>query len=210
MKLILLGAAGSGKGTQGAMISEEYKIPNISTGDLFRKNIKDQTAIGKQAEGYIKEGKLVPDEIVLKMLSSRLKEKDCKNGFILDGFPRNARQAIELEKITKIDKVISINLPQNILINRITGRRLCDKCGNNSHVDWLNGLDKCPKCGGNMLQRADDANEAAVKQRLKTYEESVKPLISYYKNLGILYEVSGEKGKEELYKQISQVLKNEH
>ena len=120
MKLILLGAAGSGKGTQGSMISEKYQIPNISTGDLFRKNIKEQTPIGKKAEGYINSGKLVPDEVVLKMLSERLEEADCKNGFILDGFPRNRSQAEALDKLTSIDRVISISLSEEVLIGRIT------------------------------------------------------------------------------------------
>lgn len=206
MKLILLGAAGSGKGTQGAMISEKYNIPNISTGDLFRANMKNKTPIGLKAEGYINAGKLVPDEVVLEMLKARLKDKDCKNGFILDGFPRNAAQAAALEKIAKIDKVISITLREDILLSRITGRRLCEKCGNNSHIDWLNGATTCPKCGGAMLQRKDDADEEAVRQRLRTYEESVKPLVGFYKQKGILSEVSGDKGKEDLFRQISQVL----
>lgn len=206
MKLILLGAAGSGKGTQGAMISEKYNIPNISTGDLFRANMKNKTPIGLKAEGYINAGKLVPDEVVLEMLKARLKDKDCKNGFILDGFPRNAAQAAALEKIAKIDKVISITLREDILLSRITGRRLCEKCGNNSHIDWPNGATTCPKCGGAMLQRKDDADEEAVRQRLRTYEESVKPLVGFYKQKGILSEVSGDKGKEDLFRQISQVL----
>ena len=210
MKLILLGAAGSGKGTQGSMISEKYQIPNISTGDLFRKNIKEQTPIGKKAEGYINSGKLVPDEVVLKMLSERLEEADCKNGFILDGFPRNRSQAEALDKLTSIDRVISISLSEEVLIGRITGRRLCEKCGNNSHLDWLNGKTICPKCGGKMVQRKDDADEEAVRSRLRTYEDSVKPLIGFYKQKGILSEVSGEKGKEDLFKQISRVLENEH
>ena len=210
MKLILLGAAGSGKGTQGSMISEKYQIPNISTGDLFRKNIKEQTPIGKKAEGYINSGKLVPDEVVLKMLSERLEEADCKNGFILDGFPRNRSQAEALGKLTSIDRVISISLSEEVLIGRITGRRLCERCGNNSHLDWLNGKTICPKCGGKMVQRKDDADEEAVRSRLRTYEDSVKPLIGFYKQKGILSEVSGEKGKEDLFKQISRVLENEH
>ena len=207
MKLILLGAAGSGKGTQGTMISEKYKIPNISTGELFRENIKNKTEIGLVAQKYVDNGILVPDEIIIKMLKERLLAKDCENGFILDGFPRNQAQAEALETITTIDNVISITLPRDILLKRITGRRLCEKCGNNSHIDWLDGKTTCPKCGGNMIQRADDSDEVAIERRLKMYEENVKPLVSYYKQKGILSEVSGEKGKEDLFKQISQVLK---
>lgn len=207
MKLILLGAAGSGKGTQGAMISQKFNIPNISTGELFRENIKNKTEIGLVAQKYVDNGILVPDEIIIKMLKERLAAPDCKNGFILDGFPRNSAQAEALETITKIDHVISISLGYDVLLKRITGRRICEKCGNNSHIDWLEGKTTCPKCGGRMIQRADDSDEEAIGRRLKMYEENVKPLIVYYKKKGILSEVSGEKGKEDLFKQISQVLK---
>lgn len=207
MKIILLGAAGSGKGTQCEMLTKALNIPSISTGDLFRDNIKNQTPIGIKAQSYVNRGVAVPDEVVLTMLKERLNNPDCKNGYILDGFPRNANQAKELEKITKIDHVFSIEVSKAVLLNRITGRRICDKCKHNSHIDWLQGKTTCPKCGGSMLPRKDDSDPEAVKRRLEWYENDIKPLADYYAKQGILTRITGDEGKESIFAQISKVLK---
>ncbi|WP_455143008.1 adenylate kinase [Candidatus Hodarchaeum mangrovi] len=187
MKLILLGAPGSGKGTQAKFITEKYNIPQISTGDLLRNAIKDQTEVGKKAKVFMDEGKLVPDKLVLELLEARLAEPDCEAGFILDGYPRNIAQATDLERITEIDLVINIEVDFNLLVERITGRRTCKTCGAIYHIIYSPPKRKalCNNCSGELYQRDDDTEET-VKKRLKTYETQTKPLIEYFLKKGKL------------------------
>ncbi len=187
IKLILLGAPGSGKGTQAKFITEKYNIPQISTGDLLRNAIKDQTEVGKKAKVFMDEGKLVPDKLVLELLEARLAEPDCEAGFILDGYPRNIAQATDLERITEIDLVINIEVDFNLLVERITGRRTCKTCGAIYHIIYSPPKRKalCNNCSGELYQRDDDTEET-VKKRLKTYETQTKPLIEYFLKKGKL------------------------
>lgn len=204
MRLVLLGAPGAGKGTQASRISEKYGIPHISTGDIFRANIKNQTPIGVLAKSYIDKGQLVPDEVTFEIVKNRLQEEDCLNGYLLDGFPRNLFQAEKLDEISKIDCVINIDVDLDILCDRITGRRICSKCGESYHISYLNG-DKCPKCGGELYQRADD-NEETVKNRLDVYNSQTQPLIEYYTNKGILKNVDGNQEVSKVFDEVVKVL----
>ena len=200
MKIILLGAPGAGKGTQADKLVEKYGFPHISTGDIFRKNIKERTEIGLLAKSYIDAGKLVPDEVTIKIVENRLKESDCANGFLLDGFPRTVEQAKVLDEITDVDYVVNIDVPFEKLLKRITGRRVCPKCSSSYHVDFLNGEDTC-KCGEKLVQRADD-NEETVKQRISVYEKQTAPLVEYYGKTGKLVTVNGHKGVDEVFDEI--------
>ena len=207
MNIVLLGAAGSGKGTQCEILTKNLNIPSISIGDLFRQNIKNKTPIGVVAEGFVNSGILVPDDIVLKMLQERLSKPDCKNGYLLDGYPRTLKQAELLQQISKIDVVINIKTSNHLLLNRIMGRRICKNCNSTLHIDFLDDKEKCPKCGSAIEMRKDDADKTAVERRLKMYEENIEPLLTFYKKQNILHEVFSDEGKEETFKQISQVLK---
>lgn len=185
MKIILFGPPGGGKGTQASLIKEKYGIAHISTGDIFRTNIKNNTELGKLANSYIAKGELVPDSVTIDLVRDRLTWDDCKNGFILDGFPRNVAQAEALEKMTDLDAAILIDQKYDVIIPRLAGRRACRGCGETLHTDWLNGQNACPKCGGEIYQRDDDKEEV-IKNRLKEYEKQTAPLIDYYKNKGLL------------------------
>jgi len=200
MRKIFLGPPGSGKGTYSKRISPIRNIPHISTGDLFRENIKNETEIGKKAKQYIKEGKLMPDDITIKMLKRRISQDDCKKGFILDGFPRTMEQAKVLQGLKEIDVVLNLVIPEDILIEKICARRICKNCGDIYNIADINrqGIKmppmnpkekgKCDKCGGELIQRKDD-NEKIVKERLDIYKRETQPLIDFYKNLGILKDV---------------------
>ena len=201
MKVILLGAPGAGKGTQAALLAEEYSIPNISTGDIFRKNIKEKTEIGLLAKSYIDQGRLVPDEVTVKIVENRLKEADCANGFLLDGFPRTVNQAEELAKISDIDYVVDIEIPFERLLRRLTGRRVCPVCGASYHIDFLNGKTVC-ECSAELIQRDDDKEET-VTERIKVYTAQTEPLIDYYKGKGKLVSVDGDKGVKEVFAEIT-------
>lgn len=201
MKIVLLGAPGAGKGTQAVRFAEKYKIPHISTGDTFRYNIKNQTPIGVIAKSYIDKGQLVPDEVTIQIVKERLAEDDCKNGYLLDGFPRNVFQAEALDGFSSVDKAINIDVPLNKLMRRITGRRVCGKCGESYHIDYLNGDNSCGKCGGELIQRADD-NEETVKNRLDVYVEQTSPLVDYYKNRGVLVNINGDGDINEVFEAI--------
>ncbi len=190
MNIILLGAPGSGKGTQASMISERYGLPHISTGDIFRANIKAGTDIGKVAESYIKAGKLVPDEVTCEIVKRRLAEEDCKNGYLLDGFPRNIYQAEVLDSFAKIDLCININIDHALLMDRLCGRRVCAKCGESYHVSTLGGATTCAKCGGELIQRKDD-NPETVSARLAVYNDQTAPLINYYTDKEIIFNCTG-------------------
>ncbi len=203
MKLILLGAPGAGKGTQATRISDKYNLPHISTGDILRKNIKEGTKLGIEAKSYIDAGKLVPDEVVINIVKDRLQQADCKNGFILDGFPRTCPQAEALDKVTKIDAVINIAVDPALIVNRITGRRMC-ACGESYHISMGIG-DTCPKCGSKLYQRDDDKEET-VKERMQVYENQTAPLIDYYTAKGLVVDVDGGKPLNEVFEQISKVI----
>lgn len=201
MKIVLLGAPGAGKGTQAVRLAEGLKIPHVSTGDIFRKNIKERTPIGVEAKSYIDKGQLVPDEVTIRIVKDRLQEKDCENGYLLDGFPRNVFQAKALDDFSEVDKVVNIDVPLHKLMRRITGRRVCGKCGESYHIDYLDGKTECGKCGGNLTQRADD-NEETVKSRLDVYVGQTAPLTEYYKERGVLVDVDGDGTMDEVFETI--------
>ena len=167
MNIILLGAPGAGKGTEASRIVDTYKLPHISTGDIFRENIKNETPIGLQAKSYIDKGLLVPDEVTCKIVAERISREDCKNGYMLDGFPRTIAQAEALDQITKLDLVINIGVDHSLLLNRLCGRRVCKDCGESYHISRLNGAVTCERCGGELYQRKDD-NPETVSKRLAT------------------------------------------
>lgn len=192
MNIILLGAPGAGKGTQATKISDKYGLPHISTGDIFRENIKNQTEIGLLAKSYIDKGQLVPDEVTCKIVENRIIKPDCEKGYMLDGFPRTLVQAEALDKITKIDLVINIDVDFSLIMNRICGRRVCKDCGESYHVSTLNGVAICSRCGGELSQRKDD-NPETVQSRLDVYEKQTAPLIEYYTKKGVLFTVKSDK-----------------
>mgnify|MGYP004637027301 FL=1 len=205
MKLVLLGAPGAGKGTQAVKIAEKYKIPHISTGDIFRKNIKEKTPIGVIAQSYIDKGQFVPDEVTVEIVKNRLAEDDCKNGFILDGFPRNVYQAEQLLNIAPIDVVLDVDVPLDRLSDRLTGRRVCSGCGESYHVSTLEGRNTCAKCGENLYQRADD-NEETVAERLNVYRKQTQPLIDFYSKKNLLKTVDGNQKQDEVFADVEKVL----
>lgn len=191
MKVILLGAPGAGKGTQAVRLAQRYNIPHISTGDIFRSNIKERTPIGIVAKSYIDKGQLVPDEVTIQIVKERLEKDDCKNGYLLDGFPRTVSQAEALDGFSEVDSVVNIDVPLHKLMRRITGRRVCGKCGESYHIDYLDGSTSCKKCDGTLIQRADD-NEETVGKRLEVYEKQTAPLIDHYKSKGKLIDIDGD------------------
>lgn len=198
MNIVLLGAPGAGKGTQASMIEERFHLVHISTGDIFRANIKGGTPIGKVAKSYIDAGKLVPDEVTCDIVKDRLAADDVKSGYMLDGFPRNLFQAAELDRFAHIDLCINIDVDVSLLLDRICGRRVCS-CGESYHVSTLNGATACKKCGGTLYQRDDD-NPETVGKRLDTYFNETAPLVKYYKNQGKLFTVkSGKQPPEEVF-----------
>nr|WP_312579048.1 adenylate kinase [Sedimentibacter sp.] len=208
MRTILLGPPGAGKGTQAETIVKEFSIPHISTGDIFRSNIKEGTALGKKAKEYMDQGLLVPDELTVELVKDRLLNDDCKNGFLLDGFPRTIAQADALEDALKsmdqkLDYVVNIEVDSNLLITRAVGRRVCKDCGQTYHMTFNKPAKEgiCDKCGGELLQRKDDTEET-VSKRISVYQEQTAPLIEYYSNKGILLNVNGEKPIAEVGKDI--------
>jgi adenylate kinase len=208
MDVILLGPPGSGKGTQAQKIGERYHIPQISTGDILRGAVKERTPLGVEAQGYMDQGRLVPDEVVVGIVRERLMASDCKGGFILDGFPRTLPQAEALdvtlqEMKREIDHVISIEVGKEELLGRLTGRRTCRTCGTMYHL-MFNPPKKdrvCDKCGGELYQRDDD-QEATIRARLQVYEEQTAPLIAYYRNKGLLRTIDGVGEIEEIFREI--------
>lgn len=212
MNLILLGPPGAGKGTQAKFLVDSYGIPQISTGDMLRAAVKNQTQLGIEAKKYMDAGKLVPDEVVIGLVKDRIQEPDCAKGFMLDGFPRALTQAQALDKMLdamslKIDHVVSIEVPSEELLGRLTGRRTCKACGAGFHVkfDPPKAAGKCDKCGGELYQRDDD-NEATVSNRLKVYDDQTKPLIDYYQAKGLLRPIHGVGDISEIQGRIKGVL----
>ncbi len=205
MNLIIMGAPGSGKGTQAALICKAHSLPHISTGDLLRKNIADGTELGKQAKAYMDAGKLVPDELVLSLLKDRIEQADCKNGFLLDGFPRNKAQADALEKIVAIDTALNLETDLDKLADRMASRRVCLKCGYTTSAE--NAPDgKCKACGDELVIRDDDKREV-VENRLKVYAENTAPLVDYYKAAGKLKNIDGMQSIESVNQAIEAALK---
>lgn len=208
MRLILLGPPGAGKGTQAASIVEKYHIPHISTGDIFRYNIKQGTELGKKAKSYMDQGLLVPDEVVVEIVEDRLKKEDCENGFLLDGFPRTVVQAEALDKALvdmniSLDKVINIQVDKELLIERAVGRRICRECGATFHIKY-NPSTKgalCDQCGGELYQRDDD-NEETVTRRIEVYLSETTPLVEYYSNQNKLVTIDGDKKINEVFANI--------
>ena len=212
LRTILLGPPGAGKGTQAAKIVEKYGVPHISTGDIFRENIKKGTELGKKAQEYMNRGELVPDDLVIEIATTRLLEDDCRNGFLLDGFPRTVYQAEKLDEFlaargSKIDKVLDIAVEKEELITRLTGRRVCKACGASFHVVNIppkkEGI--CDYCGGELIQRADD-NLETVTNRIDVYEAQTMPLIDYYEKAGNLAHIDGSTGLENVFADIVSAL----
>ncbi len=202
MNLILLGAPGAGKGTQATKISDRYGLVHISTGDIFRANMKNGTEIGLLAKSYMDRGELVPDEVTCAIVKDRLTWEDCKKGYLLDGFPRNLFQAEELDKFARIDGVVNINIDHNLLMDRLCGRRVCKECGESYHVSTLGGRTTCARCGGELYQRKDD-NPETVESRLNVYIEQTAPLIDYYTKKGVILNFTGtEAPAEVLFEQV--------
>lgn len=193
MNIVMLGAPGSGKGTQATRLSARFNIPHISSGDIFRKNIMEKTPVGLEAKSYIDKGNLVPDDITVKIIKERLTQGDCKDGFILDGFPRTIVQAAALERIVKIDLVVSIDIGAEKLIERLRGRRVCPNCNESYHTDYLGGKTTCAKCGAALVIRSDD-DEQTVHERIAVYQKQTAPLKGYYEDKGTLFSVVSEGG----------------
>ena len=203
MKLVLLGPVGSGKGTQAGIISREYNLPHISTGEIFRENIKNETELGKIAKSYIDNGELVPEELTNKLVEDRLKSDDCKNGFILDGYPRNLAQAEFLSTITDIDLALMIDLSEEKIIERLSSRRMCSKCSQPTSLSWL--VDgKCEKCGGDVYVRDDDKPEV-IKVRLAKQAVS-QDVINYYKNKGVFSKIDATDNVDDTFALVKSVL----
>ena len=212
MKVVMLGAPGAGKGTQAKMIATKYNVPHISTGDIFRANIKEGTELGKKAKSYMDQGLLVPDELVVDLVVDRLQQEDCKDGYILDGFPRTIPQAEALDAAlgklnTKLDFALDIDVADDFIVKRMGGRRACLGCGATYHIVNIppkkEGI--CDTCGAELVLRDDDKPET-VEKRLAVYHEQTQPLIDYYKNSGILVTLDGTKDMNEVFSNICSVL----
>lgn len=212
MRILLMGPPGAGKGTQAEKLTEILNIPHISTGDMFRKAIKDQTDLGIKAKGFMDKGELVPDEVTVGIVKDRISEEDCKNGFLLDGFPRTVVQADALGKMLedlgiKLDSVINVEVPFEELIGRLTGRRICKSCGATYHMIFNPPKvgDVCDKCNGELYQRDDDTEETA-KNRLQVYENQTAPLLEYYNKTNLLTNINGYQSMENVLSDILKVL----
>jgi len=213
VNLVFLGPPGAGKGTQSSYIINDYKVVQISTGDILRSAVKEGTELGKMAKKYMDEGKLVPDDVIIGIVRERLKQDDCKNGFILDGFPRTIPQAVSLDAMLKDDlnisltHIISLEVDDNLIMERLTGRRTCKGCGKVYHIKYnppkKEGV--CDDCGGELYQRDDDKEETIAK-RLKVYHEQTSALKDYYKNSGKLYVVDGVGEVDDIYRKIKEIL----
>jgi len=214
MIFILLGPPGAGKGTYSQKLIDVYKIPQISTGDILRASVKAGTPIGIKAKEYMNKGALVPDEVIIGIVAERIKEADCKNGFLLDGFPRTVKQAENLDAAlaksgSLIDMAVYFKTSEAVAIERLSGRRVCKACGFNYHIKNIppknSGI--CDKCGGALFQRPDD-KEDTVRNRLKVYEVQTKPLIDYYTKKGVIKEVSGDLGVDKLFEVLSKIFRD--
>ena len=212
MIIVMLGAPGAGKGTQAAMICEKYDIPHISTGDIFRANIKNQTELGRKAKAYMDAGQLVPDELTVELLLDRVSRDDCSRGYVLDGYPRTIPQAQVLtdalrERNDAVDYAINVDVPDENIVRRMSGRRSCPKCGASYHIQYIpprvEGI--CDTCGSKLIQRDDDKPET-VQNRLSVYHKQTQPLIEYYEKAGVLSTVDGTQDKSDVFRAITAVL----
>ncbi len=212
MKIIMLGAPGAGKGTQAKMIAEKYGIPHVSTGDIFRANIKEGTELGKEAKGYMDKGQLVPDELTVRILLDRVAKDDCANGYVLDGFPRTIPQAEVLDEALaklgdKVDYAVDVDVPDENIVRRMGGRRACVTCGATYHIEHVppkkEGI--CDKCGSELILRDDDKPET-VKNRLDVYHKQTQPLIDFYNKKGILHTVDGTVDMMDVFASIVKIL----
>ena len=206
MNIVLLGAPGAGKGTQAAKLVEEYELPHISTGDMLRAAVKEGTPLGKKAKSIMDAGDLVPDDVIIGLVTERLQGKDTEKGFILDGFPRTSAQAValdaELSKLGRpLDAALLIDVDPEVIVNRLTSRRMCKECG---YIGTI-ADETCPKCGGEMYQRDDD-NEATVRNRLDVYEKSTAPLIDYYRGCDLLVAIDGDRDPAVVYADVKKSL----
>jgi len=203
MKLVIFGPPSAGKGTQAQKLSKRYGIPQISTGDLLRDHVARKTPIGMKVKEILDAGRLGPDDLIVQMIKERVSQPDCRDGYLLDGFPRTMNQARELEKMTDVDLVLNIMVDPEVLVERAVGRRICPKCGAVYHVKFnppkRQGI--CDKCGSPLIQRDDDKEET-VRRRLKVYQEQTAPLIEYYRSKGKLVDIDGSKGIEGVFEQL--------
>ena len=208
LKLVFIGPPGIGKGTYAKAISQKYGIPHISTGDIFREEIAKGSELGRRVKEYVDKGLLVPDEIVIEVVKRRLSQPDCAKGFILDGFPRTLRQAEALDQITRIDAVLLFNAPLEIIIERVSGRRICPNCGAIYHVKWRppKTPDVCDVCGARLIKRRDDEPDV-VRRRYEIYLQTFTPIIEYYRRKGLLVEVDASHEAEEVVMEIERILK---
>ena len=205
MNIIFLGPPGAGKGTQAQLLTKELGIPQISTGDMLRKAMREGTKTGLEAKRYVESGGLVPDEVVIAIVKERLAEDDCKNGYMLDGFPRTVFQAEELSKFAKIDVAVDLDLPDEVIVQRLSGRRVCPVCNATYHISQLGGSTACKNCGAELIQRKDDSEET-IRNRLKVYTEQTAPLIDYYRGKGILRVVDCQGTVEENFALVKRAL----
>ena len=205
MNLVFLGPPGAGKGTQAAVVSHALNIPHISTGDMFRKAMREGTPTGLKAKAYIDNGQLVPDSVTIEMVQERLAEADCANGYLLDGFPRNLDQANALDTFSQLTAVVDIAVADEKLIARLSGRRVCPACGGTYHISKIGDVKTCPECGGELIQRDDD-NPATIANRLNVYHAQTSPLTAYYAEKGILKQVDGALQPEEVSSTILKAL----
>lgn len=206
LKMLIMGPAGSGKGTMSELISNNFTVAHISTGDMFRNEIKNQTELGQKAQSFITQGLLVPDDVTIAMVKSRLQKQDCQKGYLLDGFPRSLAQAQAIEDLG-INVVINLVIDEQLLVDRIVYRRLCKECGSiyNIKLHELKDKEVCEKCGGQLYQRPDDTYEKLM-VRLNSYREETAPVVEYYRNKSIVYDIDASQSREDVFKQISQVL----
>ena len=211
-RVVLLGPPGAGKGTQAKLLQERFAARQISTGDILRQAVAEQTALGKQAAEYIRRGELVPDRLIIDLVAEQLKDKDCEKGFVLDGFPRTIGQAQSLEAILKkmgigLDCVLSVQVPDKLIVERLSGRRTCKGCGALYHLvfDPPRAAGSCNRCGGELFQRDDDREET-IMNRLKVYDNQTAPLVSYYRERGLLREIDGVGGVEDIGKRVVRTL----
>ena len=205
MNLIFLGPPGAGKGTHAARLGQQLGIPQISTGDMLRAHVRALTPLGLEAKKYMDAGDLVPDDVIIGMVKERLLEPDCQNGYIFDGFPRTVAQAEALDGFARIDAVLNLIVGDQVIIERLSGRRFCPDCNGTFHIKYLENPDVCPACGGKLIRRKDDEPQTVL-NRLEVYRRQTEPLIEYYRQKGLLRDANGEGGVDENYAGVLEAL----